>query len=135
MEVALNHNIIPNDILNNLKHQIILPRHHPITYLLILHNYKSNHHHGRGQALALLREMYWIVEAKYLFGKFLSACLIRKHYHSMPKPQLMENLPKERIAVNIQIYVNHHLLLQELIVLDQLLSNNTNKQEHQTITR
>lgn len=98
MEVALNHNIIPNDILNNLKHQIILPRHHPITYLLILHNYKSNHHHGRGQALALLREMYWIVEAKYLFGKVLSACLIRKHYHSMPKPQLMENLPKERIA-------------------------------------
>ena len=41
---------------NNLKHQIILPRHHPVTDLLILHYHKSNHHCGKDQTPALLRE-------------------------------------------------------------------------------
>ena len=81
---------------NNLKHQIILPRHHPVTDLLILLYHKSNHHCGRDQTLALLRERYWIVKAKSIIRKVLSTC---KHARSMPKPQLMGNLPKERIAV------------------------------------
>ena len=84
---------------NNLKHQIILPRHHPVTDLLILHYHKSNHHCGRDQTLALLRERYWIVKAKSIIRKVLSTCLLCKHARSMPKPQLMGNLPKERIAV------------------------------------
>ena len=84
---------------NNLKHQIILPRHHPVTDLLILLYHKSNHHCGRDQTLALLRERYWIVKAKSIIRKVLSTCLLCKHARSMPKPQLMGNLPKERIAV------------------------------------
>ena len=39
---------------NNLKHQIILPRHHPVTDLLILNYHKSNHHCGTDRTLALL---------------------------------------------------------------------------------
>ena len=53
------------DITNNLKHQIILPRHHPVTGLLILHYHKSNYHCGGDQTLALLRERYWIVRFGY----------------------------------------------------------------------
>ena len=41
---------------NNLKHQIILPRHQPVTDLLISHYHKLNHHCGRDQTLALVRE-------------------------------------------------------------------------------
>ena len=57
---------------NNLKHQIIiiLPRHHSVTDLLILHYIKSNHHCGRDQTLALLTESYWIVKAKSIIEKF-----------------------------------------------------------------
>ena len=95
------------DIPNNLKHQIILPRHHPVillrhhpvTGLSILNYHKSNHHCGRDQALALLRERYWIVKAKSIIRKVLSTCLLCKHSRSMPKPQLMGNLPKEKIAL------------------------------------
>ena len=43
---------------NNLKRQIILPKNHPVTDLLILHYHKSNHHCGRDQTLALVREKY-----------------------------------------------------------------------------
>ena len=86
------------DIPNNIKHQIILPRHHPVTDLLILHYHKSNHHYGRDQTLALLRERYWTVKAKSIIHKVLSTCLLCKHNRSIPKPQLMWNLPKERIA-------------------------------------
>ena len=84
---------------NNSKYQIILPRHHPVTDLLILHYHKSNHHCGRNQTLALLRERYWIIKAKSIICKVLSTCLLCKHDRSVPKPQLMGNLPKERIAV------------------------------------
>ena len=41
---------------NNLKHQIILPRHQPVTDLLISQYHKLNHHCGRDQTLALVRE-------------------------------------------------------------------------------
>ena len=116
---------------NNLKHQIILPRHHPVTDLLILHYHKSNHHCGRDQTLALLRERYWIVKAESVIRKVLSTCLLCKHAHSMPKPQHMGNLPKERIAV----FKPPFTITGESIYLDQLLSNNTNEQEHQTINR
>ena len=84
---------------NNLKQQIILPRHHPVTDLLILHYHKSNNHCGRDQTLALLRERYWVVKAKSIIRKVLSTCLLCKDDRSMPKPQLMGNLPKERIGV------------------------------------
>ena len=47
-----------NGIPNNLKHQITLPRHHPVTDLLMLHHHKSNHQCGKDQALALAREKY-----------------------------------------------------------------------------
>ena len=43
-------------ITNNLKHQTILPRHHPVTDLLILHYHESSHHCGRGQTLVFLRK-------------------------------------------------------------------------------
>ena len=68
---------------------MILPRHHPVTDLLILHYHKSNHHCGRDQTLALLRERYWIVKAKSIIRKVLSTCLLCKHARSMTKPQLM----------------------------------------------
>ena len=64
---------------NNLKHQIILPRHHPVTDLLILHHHKSNHYCGRDRTLALLREGYWIVKAKSIIRKVLLICLLCKH--------------------------------------------------------
>ena len=84
---------------NNLKHQIVLPRHHSVTDLLILHYHKPDHHCGRDQKLALLTESYWIVKAKSIICKVLSTCLLCKHTRSMPKPQLMGNLPKEIITV------------------------------------
>ena len=86
------------DIPNNLKHQIILPRHHPVTDLLILHYHKSNHHYGRDQTVALVRERYWIVKPNSIIRKVLSTGLLCKHRCSMPKPQLVGNVPKERIA-------------------------------------
>ena len=64
---------------NNLKHQIILPRHHPVADLLILHHRKSNHHCGRDRTLTLLRERYWIVKAKSIIRKVLLIFLLCKH--------------------------------------------------------
>lgn len=88
-----------NNIPSSIQHQIILPQNHPVTNLLILHYHEINHHCGRNQTLALIREKYWIVKGKSVIRKVLTTCLKCKHSNSSPKPQFMGDLPKERIAV------------------------------------
>ena len=43
------------------KHQMIIPRDHPITTLIIRHEHRCNGHVGVEHVLANLREMFWIV--------------------------------------------------------------------------
>ena len=65
-----------NNIPTTIKHQIILPRNHPVTNLLIMYYHETNHHCGRNQTLALLREKYWIVKGKSIIRTVLSTCLL-----------------------------------------------------------
>ena len=88
-----------NNIPSSIRHQIILPQNHPVTNLIIHYHHEINHHCGRNQTLALIREKYWIVKGKSVIRKVLATCLICKHRSSSPKPQYMGDLPKERIAV------------------------------------
>ena len=78
-----------NNIPTTIKHQIILPRNHPVTNLLIMYYHETNHHCSRNQTLALLREKYWIVKGKSIIRTVLSTCLLCRHHNSSPKPQLM----------------------------------------------
>ena len=61
-----------NNIPITIKHQIILPRNHPVTNLLIMYYHETNHHCGINQTLALLREKYWIVKGKSIIRSFIN---------------------------------------------------------------
>ena len=49
---------------HNAKHQLILPKDHPVTKLLIVQEHCSNAHAGREHVLAGLCEQYWVVNAR-----------------------------------------------------------------------
>ena len=79
------------------KHQVIIPSNHHLTYLL-LYIHQNNHHCDREQLLALSREWYWIVKGKHLARKVIYNCLYCKRQRMKLQPQLMADLPPERLS-------------------------------------
>ena len=90
----LKHAQIPTES----KHQVIIPSNHHLTYLLLLYIHQNNHHCGRDQLLGLSRERYWIVNGRHLAGKIIYNCLYCKQQIVKPQPQLMADLPPERLS-------------------------------------
>ena len=80
------------------KHQVIIPSNHHFTYLLLLYIHQKNHYCGREQLLALSRERYWIVNGRHLARKVIYNCLYCKRQRVKSQPQLMADLPPERLS-------------------------------------
>ena len=80
------------------KHQVIISNNHPIASLLAFYIHVTNFHSGRDLTLNLLRESYWIINAKSLIRKVLKSCLYCKCLRDQPKPPIMSNLPPERLS-------------------------------------
>ena len=86
------------------KHQIILPKNHPLSALLVQDAHVRNCHSGRD--LTLIREKFWIVHAKSLIRKALFDCHYCKRQRVLPKPPLTSELPLERLSVVDQPFVH-----------------------------
>ena len=80
------------------KHKVIIPSNYHLTYLLLLYVHQNNHHCGREQLLALSSERYWIVNRRYLARKVIYNCLCCKRQRVKLQPQLMADLPLERLS-------------------------------------
>ena len=80
------------------KHQIIISNNHPIASLLVFYIHVTNFHSGLDLPLNLLRESYWIINAKYVIRKILKSCLYCKRLRNQPKPPIMSDLPPERFS-------------------------------------
>ena len=76
--------------------QIILPRHHHMSTLLVRHIHEHNGHLGREHVLAKLREKFWIPQGRVLIRSILRKCLVCRKLHSKPMTQQMAPLPKDR---------------------------------------
>ena len=85
-------------ILYSSKHQFKISNNHPIASLLVFYINVTNFHSGRVLTLNILREFYWIINAKYLIRKVLKSCIYCKRLRSQPKPPIMSNLPSERLS-------------------------------------
>ena len=77
------------------KHQVIISNNDPITSLLIFYIHVNNFHSGSDLTLNLLRESYWIINAKSLICKVLKSCLYCKLLGNQPEPPIMSDLPTE----------------------------------------
>ncbi|XP_070141603.1 uncharacterized protein [Drosophila kikkawai] len=86
------------DVEVNVKHPIILPSRHRVTYLIVGY-YHRKYHHLHGEIVVNeIRQQYWIPGLRALVKdivKNCSACCIRR---AQPLPPIMGNLPKERLS-------------------------------------
>ena len=80
------------------KHQVIIPSNHHLTYLSLLCIHQNNHHCSTEQLLALSRERYWTVNGRHLARKVIYNCLYCKRQRVKLQPQLMADLPPERLS-------------------------------------
>ena len=80
------------------KYPMILPRKHHVSRLLIRRAHISVGHQGRDHTFWKLREKYWILGAGSEIRQMLRSCLTCRRVNSRPQPQLMADLPSERIT-------------------------------------
>ena len=83
---------------HNAKHQLILPKDHPVTKLLIIHEHRSNAHVGREHVLASLRERYWVVNGRSAVKAVLRKCFLCRFRRARQQYPYMANLPHGRLA-------------------------------------
>ena len=63
-------------------------------------------HSGRDHTLAIIREHYWIINAKSVIKRVLSQCIPSKIENTKPSNQFMGQLPNERTAVFDPVFTN-----------------------------
>ena len=81
----------------NAKHQIILPKDHHVSNLVIRHIHQLVGHQGRNHVLAELRQKYWIINAGSLIRSMLRRCVQCRKYVARTGKQKMADLPSHRL--------------------------------------
>jgi Pao retrotransposon peptidase/Family of unknown function (DUF5641)/Protein of unknown function (DUF1759)/Putative peptidase (DUF1758)/Integrase zinc binding domain len=81
------------------KHQIVLPKQHYVTKLLIRSLHEDNGHIGQQALLAVVRQTYWPIGAKDLIRNITRSCV--KCFKCNPKSssQFMGDLPTHRSVI------------------------------------
>ncbi|XP_062704294.1 uncharacterized protein LOC134286658 [Aedes albopictus] len=89
----LQNSMLPFDA----KHQLLLPRNHRVTEMLIRQYHEDRLHEGPSGLLAAIRQKYWLVNARSAIRKVTRSCV--KCFRTKPRevqPE-MGNLPEERV--------------------------------------
>ena len=76
------------------KHQVIISNNRPLASLHVFYRHVTNFQSGRELTLNLLKESYWLINAKSLIRKVLKSCLCCKRLSNEPIPPIMRDLPR-----------------------------------------
>ena len=90
----LHHASLPEDA----KHQIILPKDHHVTNLIVWHYHFASGHSGRDHLPSLLRSKFWVIRANSVVRKLLANCFSCRWRQAPVCCQKMADLPKERVT-------------------------------------
>ena len=80
------------------KHQLILPKNHPVTTLLITHEHTSNRHVGSEHVLSNLRQRFWVVNGRIAVKTVLRKCFLCRVRRARQMFPYMADLPTCRMA-------------------------------------
>ena len=80
------------------KHQLILPKQHHVTNLIIGHEHRSNGHIGTEHVLANLRQFYWIVNGRTAIKALIRRCFFCQVRRAQKQYPYMADLPAGRTA-------------------------------------
>jgi hypothetical protein len=90
---------LQNSTLNfNIKHQILLPKGHVVTKLIIRGTHIEEMHAGVQNTLAAVRQKFWPIAGRNVVRQIIHQCV--KCYRTKPTPfiELMGNLPSDRVT-------------------------------------
>ena len=80
------------------KHQIILPKNHHVTDLIVRHYHLISGHSGREYFLSLLQGKFWVIHANSVVRKLLAKCFDCRRRQAPVCNQKMADLPEERVS-------------------------------------
>ena len=87
---------IPDDA----KHQVILPRKHHVTNLIVQHTHRQVGHGGQNHVLSILRQKYWVVGAGCVTRNLIKKCVVCRKNRATPSQQKMADLPSCRVKAD-----------------------------------
>lgn len=80
------------------RHPVLLPKHHPLTVLVIREAHERVMHNGIKETLAEVRARYWILQGRQVVRQVLSKCVICRRYEGPPqRAPLPPPLPQFRV--------------------------------------
>ncbi|GFX98642.1 integrase catalytic domain-containing protein [Trichonephila clavipes] len=80
------------------KHQMMLPKAHHLTDLIIEHYHKKSLHSGLQTTLYLIRQFYWIPSGQNHVRRILNICITCFRTKTQTINQMMGDLPRDRIV-------------------------------------
>ena len=80
-------------------HPIILPKNHPVSYMLITWYHQETSHSGRGTTLNQVRSAgYWVISANSMTRSIISKCVRCRMLRGKLGQQRMADLPIDRVS-------------------------------------
>lgn len=90
----------------NAKHQILLPRGHFVTDLIISMYHLSSLHGGPKLTENSIRQKYWIVNSQHEIKRVLNKCIVCFRHKNATMTQIMADLPEPRINISEKAFAN-----------------------------
>ena len=94
--------LLPDDMRN----PIILPRNHPLAYLLLQHLHERRRHCGYKGLMHEARKKFWIIGLRGMAKHLTKKCIICRKLRTPPLEQLMGQLPSLRVATGLPPFSN-----------------------------
>ena len=88
------------------KHQVILPKKHHVTSLLVRYTHHRVGHQGQNHVLAEIRQRYWILGAGVVVRSMLKRCVNCRKYQARLGKQKMADLPSFRLEATEPAFTN-----------------------------
>ncbi len=98
------------DLAFSKRHQMILPKDHPWTKLLVRETHERLFHQGHQHVLSKLREEYWIVQGSRMVRQVLTKCVLCRRQRPKAQQPPMGPLPEERLPTVRRTPVTHTAL-------------------------
>lgn len=93
-----------SSLLPAAKHPLIIPRHSPLTSLIISDAHERTLHGGTQMTLTYIRNNYWIIGGRAPVRSFILKCFRCARYRQKRAEQLMGQLPPERVTPSRPFY-------------------------------
>ena len=77
---------------------MIVPNQHHIAELIILYYHRILGHAGREHVLLIVRQKYWILNARVITRRVLRGCITCRKLNEKPMSQVMGDLPSARLV-------------------------------------